>query len=597
MPADAEIGTAHILVVDDQEPNVRLLERILERGRLGSIRTTTEPQRVEGLCAEEVPDLILLDLHMPHLDGFALLERLGPLREREGFLPVLVLTADADPGARRRALELGATDFVTKPFDADEVLLRCRNLLRTRALYRQVTDHSRQIEGELSEARSTHDLVMAALDRLRHEATLEEHAATLVEELSRASQFDAFGVLAVDPDRRITPIAIGGTRIFDDIIGRPLSEQRAAAVLEQIGDGKHGVALPRGDDPLDRLIERSQLRSAWYVPITSDDRLIGAFVAAGRGEPAPDTLRGGAGLAYEFGSIASAVLGSGLAARYEEAAVRRTVEAILRERAFWPVFQPVVDIRAGHVIGLEALSRFADGIRPDLRFAEAHRVGLGIQLEEETLAAAVAAADDLPHDAWLSVNVSPELLLDPGRLARVLAASRRPVVVEITEHVAIDDYAPVRRALRSLGPNVRVAIDDAGAGFASFRHVLELEPDFVKIDADLVRGIERDPSRQALVVGMRHFAQETGCTLIAEGVETEDERAMLDALDIRYGQGYLLGRPARAARRRVAGLTASPAGGRGAAASEPSALAAAPRRRARTGSAGGSRRRSPGPRG
>lgn len=555
MPAEVDVGMARILVVDDQEPNVRLLERILERGQLGSVRGTTEPQRVEELCAEEPPDLILVDLHMPHLDGFALLERLGPLRQREGFLPVLVLTADADPGARRRALELGATDFVTKPFDADEVLLRCRNLLRTRTLYRQVTDHSRQIEGELSQARSTHDLVMAVLDRLRHEATLEEHAGALVEELSRASQFDAFSVLAIDSDRRVTPIAIGGTRILDGIIGRPLPEQQAAFVLQKLDGREAGVALPRFNDSVDPLLERSQLRSAWYVPIVVDDRLVGAFVAAGRREPTPETLSRGADVAAEFGAIAGAVLGSGLGARYEETTVRRDLERVLREGAFWPVFQPVVDIRAGHVVGFEALTRFADGTRPDLRFAEAHRVGLGIRLEEETLAAAVAAADDLPHSAWLSVNASPELLLDTGRLARSLAGSRRMVVVEITEHVAIEDYALLRHALRTVRANVRVAIDDAGAGFASFRHVLELEPDFVKLDADLVRGIERDPSRQALVVGMRYFAQKTGCTLIAEGIETEAERAMLDSLDIRFGQGYLLGRPVPAAELAAGSLT------------------------------------------
>ena len=547
MPADGHIGAARILVVDDQEPNVRLLERILERARLGSVRGTTEPRRVEELCVAEPPDLVLLDLHMPHIDGFEVLERLGPLREREGFLPVLVLTADADPSARRRALDLGATDFVTKPFDADEVLLRCRNLLRTRMLYRQVTDHSRQVEGELSQARSTHDLVMAALNRLRREATLEEHAAALVEELSSASQFDAFSVLAIDSDERVTPIAIGGMRIFDGIIGRPLSEQRAARVIAQLADGGAGGPIPRVDDSMVPLLERSQLRSAWYVPIVVDDRLVGAIVAAGACEPTPEKLRHGADLAAEFGAIAAAVLGSGLAVRHQETAIRRNVEAILRDRAFWPAFQPVVDIRAGHVIGMEALTRFADGMRPDLRFAEAHRVGLGIPLEEEALVAAVAAADSLPHSAWLSVNASPELLLHPGRMARSLAGSRRMLVIEITEHVAIDDYALLRHALRSLGSNVRVAIDDAGAGFASFRHVLELQPDFVKLDRDLVRGIERDPSRQALVVGMRYFAQKTGCTLIAEGIETEAERAMLDSLDIRFGQGYLLGRPVPAA--------------------------------------------------
>lgn len=556
MAPDTTATASRILVVDDQEANVRLLERILERAGYHSVRSTTDPRAVEALAADLVPDLLLLDLHMPHLDGFALLERLAPLREREGFLPILVLTADADPSARRRALELGATDYVTKPFDADEVLLRCRNLLHTRALYRNVAEHSRNVEGELSHARSTHDLVLAALNRLRHEATLEERASALLDELGRTAEFDALSVLAIDPDARVTPIGFGGTHIFDGITGRPLPETRARQMVELLSVGGTSAAIDRKDDELDPLVAASEVRSAWYIPILADGRMVGVLIAASRCEPTTEGLAKGMPLATEFGAIARAVLGPGLTERHEEAGLRRRVEEILEAHAFWPVFQPVLDLRSGQIIGLEALSRFADGVRPDLRFAEAHRVGLGLRLEEETLAAAIAAADELPPSAWLSVNTGPELILDTDRLRRTLAGSRREIVVEITEHVAIEDYAPLRHALRSLGPNVRVAIDDAGAGFASFRHVLELEPDFVKLDADLVRGLERDPARQALVVGMRYFAQQTGCTLIAEGIETAEERSMLDSLGIRFGQGYLLGRPAP-----VAELAATSAAG------------------------------------
>jgi len=135
------------------------------------------------------------------------------------------------------------------------------------------------------------------------------------------------------------------------------------------------------------------------------------------------------------------------------------------------------------------------------------------------------------------------MLLEHGRLARLLSELRRLIVLEITEHVPIDDYATLRDAIAALGHQVRLAIDDAGAGFASFRHILELRPDFVKLDRELVRDIQSDPSRQALVVGMRYFAQKTGCTLISEGVETDAERAMLLELSIEFGQGYLFGRP------------------------------------------------------
>jgi EAL domain-containing protein (putative c-di-GMP-specific phosphodiesterase class I) len=113
----------------------------------------------------------------------------------------------------------------------------------------------------------------------------------------------------------------------------------------------------------------------------------------------------------------------------------------------------------------------------------------------------------------------------------------------VTEHAAIADYPVLLAAMARLGPNVEFAVDDAGAGFASLRHILELRPAFVKLDRWLIADLESDDARQAMIVGLRHFARATGCRLIAEGIETEDELAILRALNIRLGQGYLLGRP------------------------------------------------------
>jgi EAL domain-containing protein (putative c-di-GMP-specific phosphodiesterase class I) len=116
--------------------------------------------------------------------------------------------------------------------------------------------------------------------------------------------------------------------------------------------------------------------------------------------------------------------------------------------------------------------------------------------------------------------------------------------------VAIEDYPSLSSALRSLGPSIRLAVDDAGSGFASLRHILELAPDVVKLDIGLIRGMDEDAARQALVAGMVHFADLGHFFLIAEGVETEPERDTLIALGVRLGQGYLLGRPAAVARSR-----------------------------------------------
>ena len=126
---------ARILVLDDERVNVVLLERILEQDGYTNVRSTTKSEQAVALYDEFEPDLILLDLHMPGLDGFAVMERLEDRIASDTFLPILILTADIRPEVKRRALSAGAKDFVTKPFDRTEVLLRIQNLLETRFLH------------------------------------------------------------------------------------------------------------------------------------------------------------------------------------------------------------------------------------------------------------------------------------------------------------------------------------------------------------------------------------------------------------------------------------------------------------------------------
>ena len=155
-----------------------------------------------------------------------------------------------------------------------------------------------------------------------------------------------------------------------------------------------------------------------------------------------------------------------------------------------------------------------------------------------TLQSAWAAAAALPEPAWVSLNVSPELITAGLPLRSMLRGKRRKVVLEVTEHAAIDDYEALRAAVADLGPGTELAVDDAGAGFSSLRHILELKPAYVKLDRWLVAGLESDEARRAMILGLRHFARSTGCLLIAEGVETANELAALRTLEIRLGQGY-----------------------------------------------------------
>jgi putative two-component system response regulator len=162
---DDDLTEARILVVDDQEANVRLLEKILQRAGYRNVATTTDPRQVMALYGELVPDLIVLDLHMPHMDGFEVMEELGRRVPDGSYVPILVLTADATAQARQRALSMGARDFLTKPFDHDEALLRIRNLLETRSLHLRLKDQNEVLEEKVLERTEDLQRSMEALRR------------------------------------------------------------------------------------------------------------------------------------------------------------------------------------------------------------------------------------------------------------------------------------------------------------------------------------------------------------------------------------------------------------------------------------------------
>ena len=221
---------------------------------------------------------------------------------------------------------------------------------------------------------------------------------------------------------------------------------------------------------------------------------------------------------------------------------REEVRRLIDTGAFTLLFQPICDLATGAPVGWEAFTRFADGIPPSRRFADAQSLGIGAELELACATAAVAAFNSLGHQGWLSVNLSPGLLLS-GRASVIPTAATRPIVFELTEALAAEDCVRVRGAMDALSTPAMVAVDDTGAGYATLRRVLELRPDFVKLDLGLVHEIDRDTARQALVAGMVHYASQANARLIAEGVESEAERRTLVRLGVAYGQGYLLGAP------------------------------------------------------
>jgi len=390
----AALVNARLLLVDDEPENIRLLERILRGAGFINVRSTTDSREVEALIQEFSPDLVLLDLRMPFRDGLEILEKLETLIRPTDFLPVVVLTSDGSPSTRELALERGAADYLTKPFDRTEVILRVQNLVHRRMMYVQLLAENKAM---------ARDLQQQATERW-HDQELRRRRRQAVADV----------------------IAAGGPRM---------------------------------------------------------------------------------------------------------------------------VFQPIYYLDTGRLAGVEALARFDNERRwtPDRWFIEADAHGLGIELELLAASNALRAMPAVPGDGYLALNFSPDAVLttEVDRLVHTASAS---AVIELTEHTSVTDYPRLTDELAHLhASGALVAIDDAGSGYSTLRHILRIAPDIIKLDQDLTRDIDRDPARRALASALIGFASDTGARVVAEGIETPAALNALRALGADCGQGYVLSRPVDAA--------------------------------------------------
>jgi diguanylate cyclase (GGDEF)-like protein len=209
-----------------------------------------------------------------------------------------------------------------------------------------------------------------------------------------------------------------------------------------------------------------------------------------------------------------------------------------------PVFQPIVSLTSGEPLGYEALARFAGkpGMPPSWWFSQAHRFGLGASLEADTLRKALAAPGR-PEGSFLSINLSPSALASQA-VQEQLPADLSGLVIEITEEERVHDVEALQRDLDSLrSRGARIAVDDAGEGYAGLQQVMQMRPDVIKLDRALVADVHNDPAKIALVGSLVHFARSTGASICAEGVESLDELRVLIHLGVAAGQGWALGRP------------------------------------------------------
>jgi EAL domain-containing protein (putative c-di-GMP-specific phosphodiesterase class I) len=359
--------------------------------------------------------------------------------------------------------------------------------------------------------------------------------------------------------------------LFDRVVALAQRHLRvdAVCIAERRPDGVHYCRAAAGDPGAFDVVVGGALPCALVG--LSEAIVSGSAATNGAAPDAPDRMQVAVPLVRSDGTAYGAILALGrstrdalderdlrllsmsadLLLRYLDDqrdldAMRADVGMLIHERRLDIATQPIFDLRSGSCIGVEALARFPKGWgAPDATFRAADAAGLGVELERLAVQQAWPILEQLRPQQVLTVNLSPVAATVLAERATAYAElPLNQIVVEITEHAAIDSYATLRaqlRPLRELG--LRVAVDDAGAGYASLRHVVELRPDFIKVDRDLIHGLAEDHARRVAVSAFVLLSLDLNASVIAEGLERPADLAALYDLGVDAAQGYLLGRP------------------------------------------------------
>jgi len=560
MIGPAEIRNASILIVDDTSVNVLLLERMLAGAGFTSVSSTSKPAEVVALYKEHRYDLILLDLLMPKMDGFQVLEALKAV-ETEGYVPVIVLTAQ--PTHKTRALTAGARDFISKPFDHHEVLTRIQNVLEVRLLLREARSYSKLLEQfdlltGLPNRRHFCDLLRKMLDR---EASPTEQVSVLIVSLDR------FKIV-----NDVLGRANGGV-LLSAVADRLVTCLGPMTTIARLEGGEFGVLLVTDDGDAHAAQPVAQrMREALRQPLTVDGHELAITASIGISVSPTDSVSADLLLTYAARALGEARSTGGDTCRFYSAEtnaraqhaleLETALRGALDRREFVLHYQPKMRVETGEWSSAEALIRWVrpdKGLVPPSEFISIlEETGLIIQVGGWVIDSVCKQIAEWASaglgDIRISVNVSSKQFTQAGFVANVanaIAVNAIPpssLDIEITESSLMartDETDTVLRELKALG--VLIAIDDFGTGYSSLSYLKRYPIDTLKIDISFIRDLVSDPDGGAIAVAIINMARVLKMTVIAEGVETQPQLDFLRAHACDEIQGYFFSKPLPAA--------------------------------------------------
>jgi diguanylate cyclase (GGDEF)-like protein len=557
-----QLKNARIMMIDDEPITMDAVQAFLEEAGYRNFVLLDDSTRAMQQLRVQRPDVLLLDVMMPLVSGFDIL---GMLRKEPEFahLPVIILTSSSDAATKLQALDLGATDFLSKPVDPSELALRVRNTLGAKAYQDQLAYYD--ILTKLPNRRLFMDRAEWAIERARR-ADIKLAMLHLV--------FDGFKrvVDTLGPktgDEVLKQVAQRLTKNIRgaDVVGHDPMDAESWIDVFRVGSADFTVLAPSVRSITDAATIGQRLIEAMREPLDADGNEIYLSPSIGVAGYPDDGLDTGTLLKRAVGASSQALAqGSGrlqfYSAEMNQLSLRRLrMEGELRRAVeqceFRLLYQPKVDVASGRIIGAEALLRWprkgGEMVPPGDFIPVAEETGMILSIGELVLGEAcrqLARWRDEGIDVQLSVNISTRQFFDVDMVSmvqRILAETAvepARLVLEMTESLLMDRVElaiSTMRELHALG--VKISIDDFGTGYSSLAYLKRFKVNEVKIDRSFIKDVVSSREDRALIKAVTYLSHKLGARVCAEGVETPDQLAFLGKVNCDEYQGFLCSRP------------------------------------------------------